>query len=383
MAIKKINDTCLTSIAAAIREKNGTTETYKPSEMAAAISAIETGGGGVPEEAFKITGDCSYRFTRGGWDWFIREFGKRVKTENITNMEYMFQYSTEAEIPFELNASASSNCSVTNMFYLCSKLISIPKISNCKASTTNNMFGSCWMLRELPEDLENYFDWSYLDNLTSEYSGARNSMFTECRSLRSIPMGFLNHGNPKASYYYAVHNNGFYMCNALDEILGLPIPSREVAYTSNSFASSFNGCYRLKNMTFKCPDGAPYVVKWKNQVIDLASIGVVLNVSQILHYNSGITADKEVKDDATYQALKNDKDWYSTMSEYSRYNHDSAVETINSLPDASAYLATAGGTNTIKFKGAAGSATDGGAINTLTQEEIAVATAKGWTVTLV
>jgi hypothetical protein len=76
--------------------------------------------------------------------------------------------------------------------------------------------------------------------------------------------------------------------------------------------------------------------------------------------------------------LKNDPDWYSSKVEYSRYNHDSAVNTINSLPDTSAY-----GTNTIKFKGAAGSATDGGAINTLTEEEIAVAAVKGWTVTFV
>ena len=69
--------------------------------------------------------------------------------------------------------------------------------------------------------------------------------------------------------------------------------------------------------------------------------------------------------------------------DYSRYNHDSAVETINSLPDTSEYLASAGGTNTIKFKGVAGMKTDGGAINTLTEEEIAVAAAKGWTVSLV
>ena len=107
------------------------------------------------------------------------------------------------------------------------------------------------------------------------------------------------------------------------------------------------------------------------------------NKKYILNYNSGITADKEVTDDATYQALKNDPDWFTCDIKYSRYNHDSAVRTINSLPDTSAYLATAGGTNTIKFKGAAGSATDGGAINTLTSEEIAVATAKGWTVTFV
>ena len=81
--------------------------------------------------------------------------------------------------------------------------------------------------------------------------------------------------------------------------------------------------------------------------------------------------------------MKNDPDWYTLKSEYSRYNHDSAVATINSLPDTSAYLAEKGGTNTIKFIGNAGSATDGGAINTLTEEEIAVATAKGWTITFV
>lgn len=93
--------------------------------------------------------------------------------------------------------------------------------------------------------------------------------------------------------------------------------------------------------------------------------------------------DKEVIDDTTYAALKNDPDWFTCNVAYSRYNHDSAVATINSLPDTSAYLAANGGTNTIKFKGAAGEKTDGGAINTLTAEEIAVAAAKGWTVTLV
>ena len=126
------------------------------------------------------------------------------------------------------------------------------------------------------------------------------------------------------------------------------------------------------------------MVNWKSQVIGFTNnVGYAKSTSSIINYNSGITADKEVKDDATYQALKNDPDWFTTKVEYSRYNHDSAVATINSLPDTSAYLASKGGTNTIKFKGAAGASTDGGAISSLTPEEIAVATAKGWTVTLV
>lgn len=47
MALKTINDTNLSAIAAAIREKNQTNTTYKPSEMADAIKAISTGGSGL------------------------------------------------------------------------------------------------------------------------------------------------------------------------------------------------------------------------------------------------------------------------------------------------------------------------------------------------
>ena len=72
--------------------------------------------------------------------------------------------------------------------------------------------------------------------------------------------------------------------------------------------------------------------------------------------------------------------YYGERPENSVYNHDSAVETINSLPDTSAFLAEVGGTNTIKFRRNQGANTEGGAIGNLTGEEIAVAAAKGWTV---
>ena len=111
-------------------------------------------------------------------------------------------------------------------------------------------------------------------------------------------------------------------------------------------------------------------------------LGYALYPKYILDYNSGIIANKEVKDDTTYQLLKNDPDWFTCDVNYSRYNHDSAVRTINSLPDTSKAGHT-GYDNIIKFKGASGAKTDGGAISNLTSSEIAVATAKGWTVTLV
>lgn len=65
---------------------------------------------------------------------------------------------------------------------------------------------------------------------------------------------------------------------------------------------------------------------------------------------------------------------------FSHFNHTSAVNFINSLPDTSAYLATAGGSNTITFHPASGGLTDEGEVGSLTAAEIAVATNKGWTI---
>ena len=62
MSIVTIDDSNLTAIGNAIRAKNGATTTYKPSEMAAAINAIETGDSGILLSAYwndTITGALS------------------------------------------------------------------------------------------------------------------------------------------------------------------------------------------------------------------------------------------------------------------------------------------------------------------------------------
>lgn len=234
-------------------------------------------------------------------------------------------------------------------------------------------------VRYLPASFDN-LDFSLMNNNTSWFS-----TFVSGNSLRSISPAFL-------AKWYNANTSGMtpmkYLNNlpSLDELVNFPLSNKAGVSTSNQF----NGIYtlsRVKNFTFETNNGQPYVVSWKNQNMDLSYNGLGYTSSyyksDILNYNSGITADKEVKDAATYEALKNDADWFTTDINYSRYNHDSAVATINSLPDTSAYLAANGGTNTIKFKGESGKLTDGGAINTLTEEEIAVAVAKGWGVAFV
>ena len=377
----------MTAIADAIREKTGDSEKLNLDGMALAIKNIEVGSGGVdlPEEAFNITGECAYRFAYGGWDWYIREFGKKIKTVDITNTDNMFYSSQLEDIPFEINFKQSTSTSRMNyMFYKAQKLKSIPRINGKpKPYEFSNVFGECYNIRYFPEDIDEWFDWSSIENQTSSYTGNMANIFSLCSSLRKMPIKIFSHANKKLYYGYSFFTGMCNSCYALDELVGLPIPYTE-AFTSNAFSNTLMRANRLKRLTFDTPDGQPYVMKWKAQTLDVSyEVGYTSASTLILNYNSGITADKEVIDDATYQALKDDADWFTKKIEYSRYNHDSAVETINSLPDTSAYLATAGGTNTIKFKGASGSKTDGGAISTLTQEEIAVATAKGWTVSLV
>ena len=213
-----------------------------------------------------------------------------------------------------------------------------------------------------------------------------DGIFSNCKKLRQLPMNILAHGNPYANQSYATYNSLAWNCYALDEIIDLPYPHTKATFTdtssySNLFSNMVTGCGRLKDLTFAEMDP----VNWANQILDLSQYtGWAQYMSLDTDRPGGITADKQVTDDATYQALKDDPDWWTNNVAYSRYNHDSAVRTINSLPSAIEYQTSSGKkANTIKFKGAAGEKTDGGAINTLTEEEIAVAAAKGWTVTLV
>jgi hypothetical protein len=363
--------------------------TFKVSDMGAAVRNI----GGLPEEAFKITGNCQYRFAQDGWNWYIDTFGSKITTENITNVSYLCTYSsTLREIPFVLNINTNTLASVFNQ---CNKLRSCPKIRGTITWSTSTSFDSALYFCENLRDVEDLFEPEMLDGFstvkcTSAYSCAKPAVFNYCRSLRKIPSWWYKFRvNEESTVYpaasYCIYYNGFGSCYVLDEALNIPVWKCAAVQTSNMFNNTTYESNRLKNFTFETQGGGtPYITSWKSQVLDLSrNVGYASSASNITNNNSGITKDKEVKDDTTYQSLKNDPDWFTTKVEYSRYNLESAIATINSLPDTSAYLATAGGTNTIKFKKNSGLNTDGGGITNETMAEAsALAQSKGWTVAI-
>lgn len=351
----------------------------------------------VPQEGLDVSEitietDPSNLFSSNKWSQLMPYFRNiNISVDNyysewrFLNLYRGCSYTDLSHITFKIKSKQRQLGSFSSAFTGCSQLRKLPNFDWSSAPVSqltssiefNSIFSSCSLLRTISKTF--FTDIPFSSSSVNVSYLDINNMFSSCYSLRELPDLSIFHGLPLQSYGSSAYGNQFQNCASLNEIVDLYILTPTSSDSSNNmFYYTFNRCMRVKRVTLKTDNGQPIVSSLHSQTIDLSDyLGWAADSGYIINHNSGITADKEVTDDVSYQALKNDPDWFTCNVAYSRYNHDSAVETINSLPDCSG-----AGTNTIKFKGAAGSATDGGAINTLTEEEIAVATAKGWTVSL-
>lgn len=399
-----IENSTLTAIGDAIREKTGKTALIAPGAMPAEIKSIVSGGGGgegdcnglhIPEEALVITGNCDNRF-RDGWTWFIESFGDKMSSADITNANCMFMSSTLNEIPFELNFKEGTDINMNAMFQGCS-MKTAPIMNNAKPSNISSLFSGCDKLETVPANLGSNWDWSYIETQTSSYQGNTSGLFNGCKSLRAVPKTMISHANPYSAYSNSACSTGFTNCYSLSVIEDLAVPT-ETAWTSNAFSSTFKLCCRLKKLTFKKQaDGTPYAAKWKSQTIDLSEyIGYGANQSFYNQYlpNWGFTDATKITNQSQRTDYRNAsaRDTTPGTFEYDGWTDDYAWSTFgatatreffDSLPDTSAYLASAGGTNTIKLKRTAAMNDPFDKMSLLTEEDIAVAAAKGWTVSLV
>lgn len=372
----------LTNIANAIRAKSNTTALYKPGEMAAAISNLSTSTSTyVPTDEDLTFRNCQshYLFAGNQLSWLLNNYkDKKIRFTGDCSATQSLFYGCEKEdlsnVIFEdcrnINDPEYGSLGLAQLLEQ-AKTKYPPKIKNCEIKSLVGAFRSAGALKTLPS----------FENCTIAYGGGYipiNQMIQWAYSLEDVNFDLsktikLRDTNNRVSFYQEFIT----CCWSLKSIVfSLPMV-QESPVTYNQFRQFVTACNRLRHLKFK--NYLPSL-QMKSQVIDMC-VEIGYDNYQYQYSSDYFPADKEIKDDATYQALKDDPNAWTKMPEYSFYNHDSAVETINSLPDTSAYLAENGGTNTIKFLGNSGSNTDGGAINTMTAEEIAVAAAKGWTVT--
>lgn len=392
MALVSIQENTLISIANAIRYKTGETAKMSAAEMPNEILSIS--GEGATDYQFPTVITCNLNTTSvgGTLDWLYDSVPLLTFQHNKeTSLEADFSWSVPG---FFAGSQVTDLSHITikhtppgvfssdrraGEFYKCNYLTKLPNYCNVSSwSSLKGVFFYCERLRELPEDF--YYGKDAYGNTLNNTPASPTSYlrgFEACRSLRKLP-SFPTKLYP-INFYRA-----FALCNNLDEIVGLPVYSNALN-SSNNYFQAFVNCNRIKNMTFAVrDDGTPYSAQWSGVTIDLSTAGFY-EQGKFQPYNSGITTDKHVYSGVTYHQLKDDEDWYSEYAAMSRYSLDAALATINSLPDCSAYLQENSNrlANTIIFKGNAGSGIGGQQISLMTAEQIAVATAKGWTVTLV
>ncbi len=174
MANVIINDAHLNDIAAAIRAKNGSTDTYKPSEMAAAISAIEGSsdiGGTVSFDDYisrSLTGSIQVSCPTIG-DYGL--YGNKNMTSLTSTATALGTCACGDNVKLATATLPNATSIGAQCFANCQKMTSI-EIPNC-TSIGDYCFGGCYMLQSLT-----------IPKVTS----IGDSAFVNCYALTKIDM---------------------------------------------------------------------------------------------------------------------------------------------------------------------------------------------------
>ena len=200
MANVLVEETSLQNIANSIREKTGTEDTYKPSEMATAISNIESGGGSGSNAYDGIIDRTITEITNNS----VASIGKYAfsKCTNLTNVTF-----TETTIVDE------------EAFEGCTGLITInfPKATHFRYSS----FKGCKALTNI-----NAPELTYLNV----------NVFYGCTSLTSVDL-------PKVN---SIGNGCFQSCTSLTKVI---LRANEVCYISRGAGASIFNNTPIKNGT--------------------------------------------------------------------------------------------------------------------------------------
>ena len=261
----------------------------------------------------------------------------QLNTSSVTNMSYMFYncYSLTA-IP-QLDTSSVKN--MNSMFYSCYSLTSIPQLDTSSVKNINRLFYNCYSLTSIPQlntssatsmnDMfHNCYALTSIPQLDTSSVTNMNDMFYNCYSLTSIPQ--LNTSSVTGMTYM------FYNCYSLTAI-----PQLDTSSVKN-MDSMFYNCYALT-------------------AIPQLNTSSVTNMSYMFSSCYSLTA---ILLDNTVTGWEG----YAISLSNCSLGHAAIVKFFDSLP-------TITSTKAITLTGNPG-------VSELTGTEKAVATGKGWTLTL-
>ena len=409
-----------------LRDGSGVEQTYTGVDTITVPLADGTGTWtyGLTDEELTFT-NASYMFSNNSpfynkSNYYIR----RSNFNNVSDMSFMFKNNDKITDLSDITINISGDVvHIISAFEDCINLRKLPTFTMSPGSKINinqssSFLRNCRVLEESEVQKVIYLD--------SNITNPQNPLFAYNYNIKNIDLSDMKL-NTWDNRYWSYNK----FVNSEPNLRSLKLPAWNVKQDSNPISSSssyylgdsFTDMIMLDSLTFSTnADGSPMKAKVKSQSFYVTGSnsypygylpnnidGYVSSRGLMLYPDEPITEDDNVFRDINssnvtvekiqegYNRVKNRPNWCSfwggtvtyngtsvTASRLtSRFNHNSIVEFINTLPDTSEYLATAGGTNTLKLLKYQGDLTDEGGVSNLTPEEIAVATAKGWTVTIV
>ena len=188
-------DDTLTNIANAIRGKNGSSDKYKPGQMADAIDNIPAGGLGIPRE--------------------------------VSNGVYQIPETTSFSLPS--NATNVGKYALAYAFYSCPSLTSVDLSSLTSVSGENAFYEAFFKCTALTS-----VDLSSLTTLSAR--SALASAFDACTALTSVDFSSLT----TVSGYHSLYNT-FSRCSSLTSLSFPALTVAGLQYGSSQFDNMISG----------------------------------------------------------------------------------------------------------------------------------------------
>ena len=413
----------LTDVAEAIRNKKGSTDKILASNFDTEIESIETGTS-IEDSEYKFTGhydidglktigwtdeEINY-YQQNGVRWNESEDSYFILTEDelsgdessstrflpkSSTITKFNNYYSMIAIPL-LNTVSITN--ISGMFNYCYSLITIPLLNTASVTNMSNMFNYCHSLTAIPLlDTSKVINMSYMFNccyslktiplLNTASVTNMSNMFKNCYSLTTIPLlntASVTNMNNMFNYCHSLKTIPLLDTSNVTSIAGMfqncysltTIPLLDTSKITN-MSNMFNCCYSLKIIPLLDTSKVTNIYNMFYYCRSLKTIPL-LDASSVNYINNTFRSCDSLENiDGLYNLGKA----YSTSNSanYSYYildltycpnlTHDSLMNVINNLYD----IATKGCNSQSLQLGSAN-------IAKLTEDEIAIATNKGWTV---
>lgn len=215
MANVIVDDSYLQDIADSIREKTGSSEKIKPSEMSNEIDNLPSGGS-TDLDWQTIGYDKRPNVIDYGY-----EYAQEIQKNWTPSTSLDNKFSNDKDIRFMPLVDTSTATSMQSMFSNCSSLCSIAKIDTSNVSRMNSMFDSCYALASIP-----LLNTSKVVNF--------QTFCASCQSLKEIP-----------KLDFASANNFYLMFSGCSSLTKVPVLNIKTIQSSIGITNMFRYCLKL------------------------------------------------------------------------------------------------------------------------------------------